>query len=90
MIVPLGVPHSTRFETGGYLGDFYIPQKTLIVLNHYAIHMSTEYWDEPTVFRPERWLDDEGKIIKHEAFMPFGIGMYIMPIKYNVFSSDKW
>ena len=33
-----------------------------------------EYWPEPETFKPERFLDDSGKVIKEERFVPFGVG----------------
>lgn len=36
--------------------------------------MDQEYWKDPYVFRPERFIDAEGKLIQDPHFMPFGIG----------------
>lgn len=38
--------------------------------------MDAEHWGDPTVFRPERFLDHNGQIINDPWFMPFGIGTY--------------
>jgi cytochrome P450 len=35
----------------------------------------TETWQDPENFRPERHLDADGKLVKSEAFTPFGIGI---------------
>lgn len=34
-------------------------------------------WKDPEQFRPERHLNEEGKLIKNEALIPFGIGIAI-------------
>merc|ERR1712242_256261 len=31
-------------------------------------------WEQPEVFRPERFLTEEGKLTKPKHFMPFGAG----------------
>ena len=38
-------------------------------------HRDPRYWENPETFLPERWIDDNGKVIaKKEGFLPFGIG----------------
>jgi cytochrome P450 len=34
----------------------------------------TEMWHDPENFRPERHLDQNGELLRNEAFAPFGIG----------------
>ena len=36
--------------------------------------MDEEVWEEPEVFRPERFLTEDGKLHKPKHFMPFGAG----------------
>ena len=33
-----------------------------------------KYFDEPDKFRPERFINAEGKVFTPEAFIPFGYG----------------
>ncbi|KAI8307481.1 Transcriptional activator protein acu-15 [Colletotrichum sp. SAR11_240] len=35
-----------------------IPKGTVVFLNSWACNMDTEVWDDPEVFRPERWLEN--------------------------------
>jgi len=56
------------------LNGYTIPAGSHVIPLLYAVHMNPELWDEPEVFRPSRFLTDEGKIYKPEFFMPFGVG----------------
>ena len=33
-----------------------------------------DHWEEPDKFKPERFLDPEGRLVRHERFLPFGVG----------------
>ena len=48
-----------------------------VAINVYALHMDPEFWDEPTKFKPERWLEDGFKAEDENAihFAPFGVGI---------------
>ena len=71
-ISPLGLLHATRedYELNGYL----IPQGTIVIGNLFASHYNPQAWGDPEEFRPERFIDSEGKLKKIEEFIPFGIG----------------
>jgi len=49
-------------------------QDTIAALNLYAIHNNPEIWDKPEEFRPERFLDENGKVANQETILPFGTG----------------
>ena len=43
-----------------------------------------EYWGDGTTFRPERFLNTEGKCVKDERLIPFSIGdIQIFNLQYN-------
>jgi len=44
------------------------------MLNTYSVHHDDSFWIDPQIFRPERHLDSEGKLIKTDHFIPFGTG----------------
>lgn len=46
---------------------------TFIFLNNYDLNMSSELWDRPKEFMPER-LVQNGNIVKPQHFLPFGTG----------------
>lgn len=49
---------------------------TSIFANLYAVHHDPKIWGDPFVFRPERFLSEDGtKVIKHEALIPFSRGV---------------
>ena len=56
-----------------------IPRNTLLIFNSFSVHMSDQHWREPKQFRPERFLDEDNKVTKPDAFIPFGIGSCIPP-----------
>ena len=52
-----------------------IPKGTKIRLPLHAVHHNPEFWPQPELFKPERFLTEGGsKVVKPEAFMPFGVG----------------
>ncbi|KAI0849754.1 cytochrome P450 [Daldinia vernicosa] len=55
-----------------------IPQGTQIGVCTYALHHNEAYFTDPFIFRPERWLDENGdpKTLSrmYAAFSPFSVG----------------
>ncbi|CAL8112753.1 unnamed protein product [Orchesella dallaii] len=71
-LTPVAIFHSTTQNVN--LRGYKIPQNTMVLMNLYSAHHDKEYWGDPEVFRPDRFLDDEGKVIKHEPMLTFGAG----------------
>ncbi|XP_071082988.1 steroid 17-alpha-hydroxylase/17,20 lyase-like [Haliotis cracherodii] len=72
-MVPLGLPHMSLCDT--HVGGFDIPKGTLVLINHHALHHDPEQWRDPEVFKPERFLDQTGKMAaKPESWLPFSAG----------------
>jgi len=66
------VPHRT-------LGDvrvrgYKIPKDTFVFSMLYYIMRDPDHWEDPNEFKPERFLDQEGRLVRHERFLPFGVG----------------
>ena len=71
-VAAFSAPHKAERDTT--ISGFFIPAGSVIIALTYALHHDPNYWDRPSEFRPERWLSDNGQLIKHDNFMPFGIG----------------
>ncbi|XP_013391052.1 steroid 17-alpha-hydroxylase/17,20 lyase [Lingula anatina] len=69
----LGLPHTaTRDST---LGGFDIPKGTTIIINQWSLHRDQRHWVDPETFRPERFLNADGKFLpKPPGFLPFSTG----------------
>lgn len=72
VVVPLAIPHMASKTTEFH--GFTIPKSTVIIPNLWSVHRDPTVWDEPDKFNPARFLDQDGKLLRKEYFMPFGIG----------------
>ncbi len=59
-----------RCKEGDKIDGFTIPPKAHIHLSIFMAHRNPKYWDQPNMFKPERFLEKQD----HPAFMPFGLG----------------
>ncbi|ODM92571.1 Methyl farnesoate epoxidase [Orchesella cincta] len=77
-VTPLGAPHRMIADTMVY--DYFLPKDTTIIANLYGIHHDPKIWGEDVnEFRPERFLsEDETRVIRHDALMPFSAGKRIL------------
>ncbi|NXT91927.1 CP2U1 protein, partial [Anhinga rufa] len=71
-VVPLSIPRMAS-ETA-VLQGYTIPKGSVIVPNLWSVHRDPNIWEKPDEFQPSRFLDENGQIIKKEAFIPFGMG----------------
>ncbi|XP_017464536.1 PREDICTED: probable cytochrome P450 304a1 [Rhagoletis zephyria] len=72
-LVPSDFPHRALEETE--LMGFKIPKDTVVIPGLYAFHSDPRVWGDPENFRPERFLDDNGKLcLIKDITMPFGAG----------------
>jgi cytochrome P450 len=56
------------------INGFPIPAKAIITLNQYVAHRHPDFWDEPEMFRPERFLPGQAERRSKFAYFPFGGG----------------
>ncbi len=56
------------------LGDYTIPKGTTIFMPQWTIHRDPRWFDEPELFRPERWAHGLQDQIHRYAYFPFGGG----------------
>ncbi|KAK7865451.1 hypothetical protein R5R35_002329 [Gryllus longicercus] len=76
-IAPLTVPHRALQDTT--LNGYYIPKDTVALPSLWCVLHDKEHWGDPQSFRPSRFIDDDGMLIKDEIFIPFGIGKRLCP-----------
>ena len=82
-VLPFSIPHLTMEDTK--IGGFDVPAGEILIYNVYAIHHDVKTWGDPENFRPERFLSEDGqKVIKPEAFIPFGSGKRLCPGTNNI------
>ncbi|KIK33080.1 hypothetical protein CY34DRAFT_18610 [Suillus luteus UH-Slu-Lm8-n1] len=72
-----GVPHRTTQDV--IWENYCIPAGTTVVGNHWAISRDPEVYPEPNAFKPQRWIDDEGRLRNDLAFFVFGFGRRVCP-----------
>lgn len=72
VVVPLSVPHMASEST--VFQGYSIPKGSVVLANLWAVHRDPKVWEKPNDFNPSRFLDEQGQILKKEAFIPFGIG----------------
>nr|QLC36630.1 cytochrome P450 2K4-like [Kryptolebias hermaphroditus] len=82
-LVPLALPHTTCQDVTlqGYfikkvnrsLQSFFFFGTTVFPLLTSVLYDESE-WESPHSFNPSHFLDDEGKFIRRDAFMPFSAG----------------
>ncbi|CAG7725253.1 unnamed protein product, partial [Allacma fusca] len=71
-VVPMSLPHYTYADAE--ISGYFIPKDTLLIQNTWGIQHDPEVWDEPEEFRPERFLNENGRYKKNENLVVFGIG----------------
>jgi cytochrome P450 len=49
-----GVPRACAFDS--CLGEYFIPARTTLLVNIWAIQHNEHEWEAPSEFRPERWI----------------------------------
>ncbi|XP_014499386.2 cytochrome P450 82C4-like [Vigna radiata var. radiata] len=63
------------------VGGYDVPAGTRLVVNLWKIHRDPRVWEEPSAFRPERFLTSDGVDVRGQNFelIPFGSGRRSCP-----------
>ncbi|KAI8537503.1 hypothetical protein RHMOL_Rhmol09G0028500 [Rhododendron molle] len=72
---PLLIPK--RPMQSSIVGGYTVPKDTRVFLNVWAMHRDPEVWNDPSEFKPERFLSDSSKWDysgNNFQFLPFGSG----------------
>jgi cytochrome P450 len=56
------------------IGDYEIPQGTVVTISQWVMHRHPKYFDNPEAFQPERWSDNYEKQLPRGVYIPFGDG----------------
>ena len=60
-ILPFLLPHATVTDTE--IDGKHVPAKTLVFVNVWGLHHDPEVYPDPWKFKPERFLDKDGKLV---------------------------
>ncbi|XP_046583100.1 cytochrome P450 1A1-like [Haliotis rubra] len=73
-LTPLSTPHATTEDVE--LAGYTIKKDTLVFLNLFSLSHDPEVWGDPEVFRPERFLKEDGQIDTRllDTYLPFSAG----------------
>ncbi|XP_053509135.1 cytochrome P450 2K1 [Ictalurus furcatus] len=71
-IVPMSLPHSTSCDVN--FNGFFIKKGTTIYPLLMSVLRDESQWKNPHTFDPENFLDEQGRFVKKDAFMPFSAG----------------
>lgn len=80
-VAAVGIMHTVTRDT--YLDGYVIPNGSTIIPNIASVLKDPDNFKHPEEFNPERFLDEDGSVLKHETFIPFSIGKSIEEIYYH-------
>ncbi|KAG0695355.1 cytochrome P450 [Suillus ampliporus] len=76
-VVPMGLAHRTTKDV--IWENYCIPAGTTVFGNHWAISRDPEVYPEPDAFRPQRWIDDQGRLRDDLRNFVYGFGRRVCP-----------
>ncbi|KAG0700994.1 cytochrome P450 [Suillus ampliporus] len=76
-VIPSGMPHRTTQDV--IWENYCIPAGTTIFGHHWAISRDPEVYPEPHAFKPQRWIDDQGRLRDDLKGFPYGFGRRVCP-----------
>ncbi|KAG1747809.1 cytochrome P450 [Suillus paluster] len=75
--VPDGLAHRTTQDV--IWGNYCIPAGTTVFGNQWSISRDPEVYPEPCVFKPHRWIDDQGRLRDDLKLFVYGFGRRACP-----------
>ena len=69
------VPSTQRIlQKEDNFGGYKIPENTPVVISCFAIHKSSEFWESPDKFDPDRFSPSRKEAISQSVYFPFSLG----------------
>ncbi|KAG1730697.1 cytochrome P450 [Suillus paluster] len=76
-LAPSGVAHRTTQDV--IWGNYCIPGGTTVVADHWSISRDPDVFPEPEAFKPQRWVNDQGRTRDDMKFYLYGFGRRVCP-----------
>ncbi|KAF9476359.1 cytochrome P450 [Pholiota conissans] len=83
----LGAPHELTEDD--YYKGYFIPKGTMVMGNIWAMSHDEDVYSDPYAFKPERYLEDNGRLPKNDRIFAYGYGRRICAGQH-VASSIMW
>ncbi|XP_062874914.1 cytochrome P450 2K1-like [Trichomycterus rosablanca] len=71
-IAPMSIPHVTNCDV--HFQGFFIKKGTTVIPLLASVLKDEREWESPHTFNPAHFLDEQGRFVKRDAFMPFSAG----------------
>ncbi|XP_025068819.1 cytochrome P450 2G1-like [Alligator sinensis] len=71
-VTPVGLPHRVTCDT--HFRGYFLPKDTDVWAVLGMVLQDPKHFKDPGNFHPERFLDEEGRFKKNDAFLPFSTG----------------
>lgn len=86
-IAPQGLTHVSDKDL--LVNGFTVPANTMIV-GLYAEILKGSHWKDGMAFRPDRFLEAQGRVIRDPQFIPFAIGaQVIIALNRNIWTREE-
>ncbi|XP_043090082.1 cytochrome P450 2K1 [Puntigrus tetrazona] len=71
-IAPMSIPHMTSCDV--HFNGYFIKKGTCVFPLLTSVLWDEDEWETPHTFNPKHFLDEHGRFVKRDAFMPFSAG----------------
>ncbi|XP_059071494.1 cytochrome P450 CYP736A12-like [Cryptomeria japonica] len=73
--LPLLLPHESTQDCA--VGGYFIPERSRLIVNAWAIGRDPSLWEDPLEFKPERFMGKKVDVVRDKDYfdmLPFGAG----------------